>query len=185
LRAPRYDVPKAAPQPLRLVQQLVNTTDHEHGREWLGSPVELERWLRDLGLPAGKVNESDVRRARELREALRELLIANNTGTETGGPALAVLNEAAMRARLGIEFGRSAVAVIPHNGGVDGALGRILAAAATAVLDGSWERLKACRNCEWAFYDFSRNRSATWCSMQLCGNRLKTRTYRRRRARHG
>jgi predicted RNA-binding Zn ribbon-like protein len=51
------------------------------------------------------------------------------------------------------------------------------------MVDGSWSRLKACRNhgCRWAFYDYSRNRSASWCSMQLCGNRTKTRTYRRRR----
>jgi predicted RNA-binding Zn ribbon-like protein len=50
------------------------------------------------------------------------------------------------------------------------------------MLDGSWSRLKACRNCCWSFYDYSPNRSATWCSMQLCGNRKKTRAYRRRRA---
>ena len=43
-----------------------------------------------------------------------------------------------------------------------------------------WERLKACPQCGWSFYDYSRNRSATWCSMSLCGNRLKTRAYRRR-----
>jgi predicted RNA-binding Zn ribbon-like protein len=32
-----------------------------------------------------------------------------------------------------------------------------------------------------SFYDYSPNRSAAWCSMQLCGNRAKTRAYRRRR----
>jgi predicted RNA-binding Zn ribbon-like protein len=48
------------------------------------------------------------------------------------------------------------------------------------MLDGSWSRLKACRQCGWAFYDYSRNRSGSWCSMQLCGNRTKTRAYRRR-----
>ena len=51
----------------------------------------------------------------------------------------------------------------------------------TAMLDGSWLRLKVCRNCEWSFYDNSKNRSGSWCSMQLCGNRLKTRAYRTRR----
>jgi predicted RNA-binding Zn ribbon-like protein len=49
------------------------------------------------------------------------------------------------------------------------------------MLDGTWVRLKACRNCHWSFYDYSPNRSATWCSMQLCGNRTKTRAYRSRR----
>jgi predicted RNA-binding Zn ribbon-like protein len=48
--------------------------------------------------------------------------------------------------------------------------------------DGSWSRLKCCRNhdCRWSFYDYSKNRSATWCSMQICGNRTKTRAYRQR-----
>ena len=38
-KAPRYDVPKAAPQPLRLVQAFVNTVDLENEREWLGDPA--------------------------------------------------------------------------------------------------------------------------------------------------
>jgi predicted RNA-binding Zn ribbon-like protein len=60
------------------------------------------------------------------------------------------------------------------------ALDGVVAIALGAMLDGSWSRLKACRNCCWSFYDYSPNRSATWCSMQLCGNRTKTRAYRRR-----
>ncbi|MDQ3777760.1 MAG: CGNR zinc finger domain-containing protein [Actinomycetota bacterium] len=46
--------------------------------------------------------------------------------------------------------------------------------------DGSWQRLKTCRNCGWAFWDESKNRSGVWCSMQLCGSRLKVRRYRNR-----
>jgi len=61
------------------------------------------------------------------------------------------------------------------------ALDRVVAIALGAMLDGSWGRLKACRNCRWSFYDRSPNRSGTWCSMQLCGNRKKTRAYRRRK----
>jgi predicted RNA-binding Zn ribbon-like protein len=34
----------------------------------------------------------------------------------------------------------------------------------------------------WVFYDRSRNRSRHWCSMGVCGNRAKTRTYRAKRA---
>ena len=62
------------------------------------------------------------------------------------------------------------------------ALDEVVAVAFGAMLDGTWGRLKACRNCHWSFYDYSPNRSATWCSMQLCGNRTKTRAYRRRKA---
>lgn len=183
MRAPRYDVPNAAPPPLRLVQEFVNTTDREHGREWLGSTSELAAWLRARALigPHVGVRPSDLARAVELREALRDWLVANNTGDD-GAAALAVLNRAAVRTRLGVEFDDDGVALRTRARGVDRALGQIVALVADAVRDGSWDRLKACRNCRWAFYDYSRNRSATWCSMQLCGNRLKTRAYRRRTA---
>jgi predicted RNA-binding Zn ribbon-like protein len=47
----------------------------------------------------------------------------------------------------------------------------------------TWDRLKACRldDCQWVFYDHSKNRSRTWCSMRVCGNRAKARAYRERR----
>jgi predicted RNA-binding Zn ribbon-like protein len=53
----------------------------------------------------------------------------------------------------------------------------------TAMADGSWYRLKSCRkdSCRWAFYDRSRNRSRSWCSMSVCGNRMKATRFRERR----
>ena len=64
----------------------------------------------------------------------------------------------------------------------DDAVGQVLAIVAVAAADGTWERLKACPadDCHWAFYDFSRNHSRTWCTMSTCGNRAKARTYRAR-----
>jgi predicted RNA-binding Zn ribbon-like protein len=60
----------------------------------------------------------------------------------------------------------------------------VLAAAAEAMADGSWQRLKACRSdtCRWAFVDNARNRSRQWCSMSVCGNRQKARMFRERHA---
>ena len=89
--------------------------------------------------------------------------------------------------RLVGEAARSSVVVdLDANGvsltGTD-PLGQVTAVALTAMLDGTWPRLKVCRNCEWAFYDNSKNRAGSWCSMQLCGNRKKTREYRARRRR--
>jgi len=48
--------------------------------------------------------------------------------------------------------------------------------------DGTWERLKVCLadDCQWAYYDRSRNRSSVWCDMQVCGNRQKVRAFRAR-----
>ncbi len=53
---------------------------------------------------------------------------------------------------------------------------------ADAQAAGTWERLKSCPadDCRWAFYDRSRNRSAVWCNMAVCGNRAKVRSYRER-----
>ena len=47
---PRYDVPKAAPQPLRIVQRFLNTVDLEHGRDWLPTAEALADWLGEAGL---------------------------------------------------------------------------------------------------------------------------------------
>ena len=72
--------------------------------------------------------------------------------------------------------------IAPRAGGVDGALGHLLVLIADAQRDGTWSRLKACpaEDCQFAFYDRSRNRSAVWCDMKVCGNRAKVRQFRTR-----
>jgi predicted RNA-binding Zn ribbon-like protein len=165
--SPRYDVPKAAPEPLRQVQLLVNSADVENEVDWLPD------WLVERGLGRGQLE-----RARELREALRLLVLANN-GRPVDPQAVEVVNGAARRLALGLDASGSL-----RVGGAGDALDEVVAVAFGAMLDGTWGRLKACRNCHWSFYDYSPNRSATWCSMQLCGNRTKTRAYRRRQASH-
>jgi predicted RNA-binding Zn ribbon-like protein len=162
---PRYDVPKAAPEPLRQVQLLINSRDVHNEVEWLPD------WLAERGLGAG-----ELERARELREALRALVLANN-GFPLEPWALAVVNGAAARLSLQIEP-PGELTVAAHGDALD----EVLAVALGAMLDGTWNRLKACRNCAWSFHDYSPNRSASWCSMQICGNRTKTRAYRRRRS---
>ena len=66
--------------------------------------------------------------------------------------------------------------------GADRAIGVLLGIIYDAVRAGEWSRFKACRadDCLWGFYDRSKNGSGAWCSMAVCGNRLKA---RRRRAR--
>jgi predicted RNA-binding Zn ribbon-like protein len=178
-KVPRYDIPKAAPQPLRLVQAFVNTVDLENEREWLGNPASLEAWARERGLAASRFTDSDLRQALDLREAVRALLAADRD-RKRDAAALAVLTNIARAARLSVVFVGDIPRLEPEADGIDGLCGQLVSVAVTAMLDGSWERLKACRNCRWAFFDESKNRSARWCSMSLCGNRLKTRAYRRR-----
>ena len=178
---PRYDVPNAAPEPLRLVQQFVNTVDKVHGREWLATPEELTEWFAARGVAVEGAGASDVRRAQSLRESLRALLYANNGGPLDDG-SVAVFNREVVAARVVPVLEGETVRLAASRRGVDGALGRVLAVALEAMLAGDWRRLKVCRHCSWAFYDYSKNRSGAWCSMLLCGNREKTRAYRRRLA---
>ena len=161
--SPRYDVPKAAPAPLVQVQQFLNTVDLEHDVDWLPG------WLEERSL------DGELERARALRAALRDLAIAN-TGAAPGTAAIDVVNGAAARLSPRVDA-RARVHIVSDGDELD----EIVARALGAMLDGSWARLKACRNCHWSFYDYSPNRSAAWCSMQLCGNRAKTRAYRRRK----
>jgi predicted RNA-binding Zn ribbon-like protein len=151
------------------VQLFVNTVDLEHEREWIGTAAELAEFL---GCEEAEV---DLERAHELREALRTLLRANN-GAPLDAGAVGAVNRVAAGLRLELDDDGQVVF------DAEDPLARIVAVAFGAMLEGTWPRLKACRNCKWAFYDYSKNYSASWCSMQLCGNRLKTRAYRRRRA---
>jgi predicted RNA-binding Zn ribbon-like protein len=173
-RKPRYDLPNAAPEPLRFVQRFVNTIDLSHDNDWLTA------FLAEQGLEAPGDVELD--RARVLRESIRELLYENN-GQGRPRDRWAELNVAASQAGLTVDF--ASRELVPTAAGLDGLLGRIAVTCLTAMGNGTWPRLKCCRNvaCRWSFYDYSRNRSASWCSMQICGNRTKTRAYRRRASR--
>jgi predicted RNA-binding Zn ribbon-like protein len=174
-KPPQYDLPHAAPDPLRLVQQFLNTSDHEYGNEWIGTPADFAAWL-DAHHPAvARVTRTDVARAQRVREALRALVI----GVDDDFRARATFDEEARHATLRVSFDGG---LLPARDGIDGFLARVFAVVHDAMRDGSWQRLKACPNCHWAFWDASKNRSATWCSMELCGNRLKTKRYRSKRA---
>ena len=175
---------RPAPGELELVRGFVNTIDVEAGTELLTSPERLRGWLveRDLLTRKQPVSAGDLRKALELREALRSLL-AHNNGDPLEPPALETLNRAAARAKLAPRFNAGAAPELtPAAAGTDAALGRIIAIVYRSMADGLWERLKVCRahTCAWAFYDWSKNHSGAWCTMTICGNRAKVRSYRRR-----
>ena len=178
--------PQAAPGDLEVIRAFVNTLDVEDGVDEVAAPEALAAWLAARGLLGDgeeRATRADVSRAAELREALREVLLGHHGGYEVDPAALDTLEQAARRARLEVRFGPDGTArPEPARGGVDGALGRMLAIVAGAQADGTWARLKSCPadDCRFAFYDRSRNRSAVWCDMAVCGNRAKVRSYRER-----
>jgi predicted RNA-binding Zn ribbon-like protein len=159
-----------APGRLALVERFVNAD--------LPTPEALGVWLAEHGLADSEAawTGADLKRAIALREAMRALLLANNgvvagTPADLGGGPLGV--RVAESGRLELE---------PLGAGIAAPLGQLLAIIVEAQAAGTWARLKACpaEDCHEAFYDASRNRSRTWCSMQVCGNRAKARAYRAR-----
>ncbi len=180
---------KDAPGELATLRAFVNTLDMEAGTDELATPAGLEAWLKAHELlVAGAVLAGDgdeVRRVTSVREAFRELILANNDRHSPDPGAARALDAAAARARLRLTVTADGeVRLECDTGGVDGALGRLLVIAYRAMETGTWSRLKACRNdrCRWAFYDHSRNHSGHWCDMAVCGNRSKVKAYRTRRS---
>jgi predicted RNA-binding Zn ribbon-like protein len=170
-----------APGELGLVQRFVNTADLDQGTDRFDDAEGLAGWLAEAGL-AQPVDAADRERVVAFRESLRALLLANH-GADPGRDAIAALTRAASEAPILVVFDDSGAATLaPAQPGASGVLASLLGIVARAQAQGTWSRLKACPNdtCRWAFYDRSRNRSRTWCTMSVCGNRSKARSYRAR-----
>jgi len=64
----------------------------------------------------------------------------------------------------------------------------VLAVVVEAIAQSTWVRLKPCPDCQWVFYDHTKNQSKVWCLMtasgpegRSCGSIAKVRAYRQRR----
>jgi predicted RNA-binding Zn ribbon-like protein len=168
-----------------LLVAFVNTRDVEEETDSLADPEGLRDWIEErTGEYLSEIDSQDLRRALALRESLRALLRANNGG-EAGEGELTPLREAAERSRYRPALSAAGELILePARSDLTGFEARLLLAVERLQSHGAWPRLKACpdETCQWAFYDATRNRSRTWCSMEECGNREKTRRYRKRKS---
>jgi hypothetical protein len=117
---------------LELILDFVNTVDFEEDREELDSAASLQRWLAAHGLVAENARAvgADLRAALTLREAIRDLALANNGVDVDAGEAAHALEWAARRGRLVVRFGEDgSVRFEPGAAGIAGALGKLAAAA--------------------------------------------------------
>lgn len=174
-----------APGRLAIAQAFLNTNDLESHVDELSSPGQLDAWLceHELCVP-GDLTPDDVAWTISVREALRDLLEAHHS-TPPRSPATGVLEKASEAGKLVTRFSTEGTSSLEAaSPGLDGALGEILGIVYTSMADGSWYRLKVCQrdSCRWAFFDHSKNRSSSWCSMSSCGNKAKAATFRRRHA---
>lgn len=182
---------RTAPEHATLLCAFANTIDVEDATDVLAEPADLTTWLREhqwdgTALLTGQ-GRTDTRQAAaadldlavRLRSGIRHAMTGHHDRTPEPLPEL---DELTAELPLRVWFTGATPRLGPAVGGVRGGLARILVAIVAAEADGSWQRLKLCPadDCRWAFYDGSKNRSRHWCSMGVCGNRQKTRTYRAR-----
>ncbi|TKG73593.1 CGNR zinc finger domain-containing protein [Prauserella endophytica] len=143
-----------------LVLGFLNTVDVEQDTDVLRTEPDWHAWARERDLRPDALADA-VRARGALRAALGD---PDAMPAEVGAPVEVTLSAA------GPELAAAS------------AVGAVFAAAARLAVRGEWDRLKICPadDCRWAFYDQSRNRSRTWCSMKVCGNRQKARAFRER-----
>ncbi len=176
---------QSAPGRLDQVRLFVNTIDFESGNDKLVEPQSAGPWLVEHGYNAS-VDAAGLTELREFREAIRAVLLANN-GDGDAGEAWQQLvrasNGTCVRIELGAD-GEGRLAAPDASGGAAAVKAELAGIIYDAILTGTWRRLKACRKdtCLWGFFDHSKNGSGAWCSMAVCGNRVKA---QRRRSRAG
>jgi predicted RNA-binding Zn ribbon-like protein len=168
-----------------LLVEFVNTHDLEEETDSITDPALLRSWIAEhTGEYLPEIDAADLGRILELRESLRSLLRTNNGG-EADEQELQPLRDAAERSRYRLSFDQEGqLSLAPARADLSGFESRLLLAIERLQCEEAWPRLKACTDeeCRWAFYDTTRNRSRTWCSMEVCGNRVKTRRYRERKS---
>jgi predicted RNA-binding Zn ribbon-like protein len=168
------------PRHAALVRDFVNTLDHELGTDALATPAGLTAFLSDHRILSGPGRASEAQRAKaiRLRRALHDALELNHAGA---GEPLPELDEILGELSVRLAWDGAGVVAQPAEDGVAGGLAQIGLAAQQALAQQVWWRLKICAfdECEWAYYDQSKNRSRSYCEYG-CGNKLKTRAYRAR-----
>ncbi len=132
------------------------------------------------GYPLGMSDTLD--RLRELRADLRVAL-------QPGEERAARLNRwlAAVPAQIQTEMIGEQLTPSASARQETGFVGRLMAIVTDALIQQHWSRLKACEDCQWVFYDWTRNQSKKWCGMtkgspdgRACGTIAKVRRFRAR-----
>ena len=173
-----------APGDLWIVQALMNTLRPERSADELTSPLVASDWLARRGLLAAstEISEPDHRRLVAVRDGLRALARSNN-GLPWDEAAVARLNRATADVPIRVDLGSRSTRFEPASAGVDGVLGGFVGIVVAARMEAVWRRLKLCGgDCGLSFYDPTSRCARRWCSMERCGNRMKARAYRHRKA---
>jgi predicted RNA-binding Zn ribbon-like protein len=169
-------------------------------RELLPNAAALERWLIASGIVTSKKERVLVRawrdsRQREafvqkliaFRERLRGTVLRLEAGLMPGDTFLAEMNmllrEHPQHASLRKQGSKVALNVMFEPREPEDIWAPIVSATAQLLSEVDPSRIRKCEaeSCMVHFYDTSKKGSRRWCSMNICGNKLKVAAYQRRR----
>jgi predicted RNA-binding Zn ribbon-like protein len=155
-----------------LLLDLLNTTPVVDGvpRDDLERPEEARAWMRERGIAA---TSAELTALREARSALQAVI----RGEQTARALQRFLTAVTLRPGTtgdGLDW------QMVVSDGPRGAVRAVLAWDALRI--SSPGRLRPCANteCQLFLIDRSKPNTARWCSMAICGNRMKARRHYRR-----
>jgi predicted RNA-binding Zn ribbon-like protein len=166
--------------------------------ELLPDTAALEKWLMAVGLLTSAKGKGLVRRWRDseegrkflkelrsFRERLRAVVIQHEAGGTISSRFLAELNrllqEYPARITLSAKYGKLQREVRFEPSTPREVWAPIIAATADLLTEVEPSRVRKCESCIMHFYDISKKSSRRWCSMNICGNRVKFAAYKQRR----
>jgi predicted RNA-binding Zn ribbon-like protein len=152
----------------------------------LGGPRELGTWMSQHGLlfTSAKITPAMFETALQLRSSVRDYLKCDPAERRQNKDAVRSLSTAMRLFPLVAEARNDGVMALraARDDALAG-LSSVVAELYDGSVRGTLDRLKMCaaEECRRVFFDRSKPATRRWCMSTLCGNRIKTRTYRERR----
>lgn len=169
-------------------------------RELLPNAAALERWLIASGIVTTRKSRALLRAWRDsrqgeavvqkliaFRERLRAAVLRLEVGSLPGDAFLAemdmLLKKHPQRTSLSKKGSKVVLDVFFEAQKPEDVWAPIVAATAELLSEVKPSRIRKCESdsCIVHFYDTSKKGSRRWCSMNICGNKLKVAAYQRRR----
>ena len=150
-------------------------------REWL--EAFLQKWELAAPLPLEEPIRTELV---EMRETMRRIVEKVAAGKEAAPEELAELNRMMALApeyrRITLADGTYRLEQTSLVEGWEQVMARIAASFADLLAHQDVRRIKICDNpdCQWIYFDESRNRVRRWCDDKACGNLMKVRRFRER-----
>jgi predicted RNA-binding Zn ribbon-like protein len=153
----------------------------------ISTPGWIDAFLAEWGFAnVGQPTPTEVAELTRLRALLRGLVTTIATGQPLRRRDVDELDQisgaAPLRRRVSRARDGFSVEFVPERRDWRWVRAEIAASFAEVLEQGEWERIKVCANgeCQWAFYDESKNRRRRWCGAASCGDLDKVRRFRER-----